>query len=267
MTVALLCLCLAASPGAADSGAVTLLADDEAYRKARGDEAVFEGALERNPGGKLGAGGRFNVYRLAMEEGGKPIARDLYVPGKGAALALHVGKRVRVVGKLVETEDDGKKYLEIWPARLEIASGALPAEPGPDGVFARCGWQPPDAQRLGKSDHVFRDGEALAKAMRLTGTSPAEGATRQLAKQLRVPAVDWTKHMAVSVCAGLSNGGMQLKVTRAAVVDRTLVVTYRLETLYPSFGGFGYPAETVLLARFDGPVKLELEKGKEADRR
>jgi hypothetical protein len=267
MTVALWCLCLAASPGAADSGAVTLLADDPAYQKARGGEAVFEGVLERNPGGKLGAGGRFNIYRLALEESGKPMARDLYLPGNGAALALHVGKRVRVVGKLIETEDDGKKYLEIWPARLEIASGALPSAPGPDGVFARCGWQPPDAQRLGKREYVFRDGEALARAMRLTGTSAAEGATSQLAKQLHVPAVDWSKHMAVSVCAGLSSGGMQLKVTRAAVVDGTLVVSYRLEAPDPSPGGFGYPAETVLLARFDGPVKVEVDKGKEADRK
>jgi hypothetical protein len=263
MTVALWCLCLAAAPAAdARDGAVTLLADDAAYQKAKGKEVVFEGVLERNPGNKLGPAGRFNVYRLAMEESGKPATRDLYLPGKAALLALHVGKRVRLVGKLVETEDDGKKYVEIWPARFEIASGTLPDAAGDDGVFARSDWQPPDAQRLGRRDYVFRDGEALAKAMRLTGASPAEGATSQLARLLRVPALDWSKHMAVSVCAGLTDGGRRLTVTKAAVVDGALIVRYRLETPDPSPGGFGYPAQTVLLPRFDGPVKVEVDTGK-----
>jgi hypothetical protein len=261
MNVALLCCCLSATP-AAEVKPLVLLAEEAVYQKAKEKEISFDGILERNAGGKLGPAGRFNVYRLATEESGKATTHDLYVPGKAALLALYVGKRVRILGKLVETEDDGKKYVELWPARLEISGGALPEAPGKDGVFARSGWQPPEAQRVGSRHYVFRDGEALAKGMKLTGASPAEGATAELARGMRITAVDWKKHMAVSVCAGLTSGGATLRVTRAAVEDGTLFVRYLLETPKSPTDGFGYPAETVLLPRFDGPVKVEIDKAK-----
>ena len=260
MTASLLCLCLLP---AAKPEVVTLLADDDTYRKAKEREVYFEGVLERNKGtGQIGAD-RFNLYRLVLDDSAK-TARELYVPGKGAQLATHVGKRVRITGKLIETDIDGKKYVEIWPARLEVGSGTLPAAPGADGVFARCIWQPGDAMRVGAQSFVFGDGAKLAKAMRLTGESPADSATSQMAKMLHVPALDWKKHMVVSICAGLkSPGGMRLTVTRVAVEEDTLVIRYKLEPPMPSPGGFGYPAETVLVKRFDGPVRIELEKSKE----
>jgi hypothetical protein len=260
MTASLLCLCLlpAASPDV-----VPLLVEDAAYRKAKEPEVFFEGVLQRNNGtGQIGAA-RFNLYSLLIE-GGARTTRELYLPGKGHLLATHVGKRVRLTGKLIETEIDGKKHVEIWPARLEIGSGTLPAAPGADGVFARCIWQPGDAMRLGARSFVFSEGETLAKAMRLTGTSPAESATVQMAKMLHVPAIDWKKHMVVSVCAGLkSPGAMRLAVTKVAVEEDTLVIRYRLEPPMPNPGGFGYPAETVLLERFVGPVRIEMDKSKE----
>jgi hypothetical protein len=241
----------------ARSEAVPLLADDPGYQKARGAETWFEGVLERNAAG-LGATGRFNVYRLALEESGKKTTRDLYTPGKGAALALLVGKRVRVLGKLVETEVDGKTYTEVWPARLQMGDGSLPPTPGADGIYARCDWQPAEAMRAGSRSFAFRDGDALARAMRVTGTGAAPGATGRMAKLLRVTGFDWKKHMLVTVCAGLKTpGGIRLTVTGVKVVDGTLIVTYRLVPPEPSPGGFGYPAETVLVDRFDGPIRAQ----------
>ena len=70
-------------------------------------------------------------------------------------------------------------------------------------------------------------------------------------------AVDWNKYMGVTVAAGLRGADVDhLAVTRVEVKDRTLTVFYRL-SVGPGPGGFGYPAETVLLDRFDGTVHAE----------
>jgi hypothetical protein len=269
MTAPLLCLCLLTSTAPTEDaapvrpGVVTLLAGEEAYQAAKGTEAIHEGVIERNPAtGLLGTPTRFNTYRLTTQDGaGKPLTRDLYVPGKEYLLAPHVGQRVRVVGKVVVTEAGGKTYTELWPARLESLSAALADAPGADGVYARCTWQPAEAQRRGARHYVFRDGRQVARVMGLSGDSADETAVKLLAQNLRVPALDWKKFMAVTVCAGLKGPEAdRLTITGVIVDGDTLTVRYRLSAS-PGAAGIGYPAETVLVERFDGPVRIEEEKG------
>ncbi len=136
----------------------------------------------------------------------------------------------------------------------------------PDGVLARTFWQPPAALHRGGHQYIFRDGKALAEAMRVTGATADETATSQMTKLLGVKAIDWKKQMVVTVAAGLQGADAdRLFITRALVKDDVLTIYYelRVEEADPAAaqakGGFGYPAETVLLNRFEGKISLKDE--------
>src|SRR5262249_36299711 len=90
---------------------VVLLADDAEYKAAKSAEITVEGVLERTPSsGTLGGPSRFNPYRLVVRDGAdKTAPRELYVGVKAPLLAVHVGRRVRVAGKLIEVEVDKTK--------------------------------------------------------------------------------------------------------------------------------------------------------------
>jgi hypothetical protein len=257
-----LTLGVALAPLPEKSGSIELLANDADYRAAKEVEVSIEGLLQRNPGtGKIG--GRFNPYRLSGQDGdGKAFVHDLRVTSKAQLLADHVGQKVRIVGKLRPVEVDGKSIVELWPARLEPLTITLTDTPGADGIYARCFWQPAAALQLGGRQYVFRDGQQLAQALKLSGGTADQTATAQLAQRLRVPEIDWKKHMLVTVSAGLKGGEFErLTITSAKAEDDTLTIRYRLHPAAPGnpATGFGYPAETVLVNRFDGVVKIVQE--------
>ena len=242
--------------------AVIVLADDADYKAAKSTEMIFEGVLERTPSkGTLGGPSRFNPYRLTSSDGaGKPLVRELFVANKAPLLVVHVGLRIRVLGKLVEVESDGAKRLELWPAGLESINEALADVPPADGIYARTSWQPSTALKSGFRFFVFRDGTQLARDMKLTGPTIGDTSTTLMAGRLRLPTIDWSKHMIVTVAAGLRGSEAErLHVTRVAVEDEKMTIYYKLEGGGPA-SGFGYPAETVLLDRFSGLVRVEEEK-------
>ena len=260
----LVCLPSWAADGPAS---VVVLADDADYKTAKATEMIFEGVLERTPSkGTLGGPVRFNPYRLLARAGaGKPVAHELFVANKAPLLAVHVGRRVRIVGKLVEVATDGGRQLELWPARVEAITETLAEVPADDAVYARSNWQPETARKVGFRWFVFRDGTQLAREMKLTGTTAGDTATSLLGRELRVPALDWGKHMIVTVSAGLrGRDAEKLTVTRVAVEDDKMTVYYRLEAGGP---GFGYPAETVLVDRFAGTIRVEEEKAPPAPKK
>jgi hypothetical protein len=269
MTAWVLCCWLSAAASAeGPARAVVLLAEEAEYKASRETEAVFEGVLERNPGtGRIAPPTRFHPFRLVLS-GDKPAVHEVYVPGKAFLLAGHAGQRVRLVGKLVSVEADGKTLRELWPGRLEPLTAPREPPPSPpvakapvEDVHARCDWQPPAARKKGMQTFVFRRGEELAGAMRLSGDSAAETATTVLARTLGRDAIDWDKHMVVTVAAGLRGPEVdRLAVTRLAVKDGTMTIFYRLPARPAGAAGFGYPAETVLVDRFDGPVRVEEDR-------
>lgn len=242
------------------AGAVLLRDNDEAYRKAEAKEQTLDGMLERvETSGRVGPVGRFNLYQLKYDGAdGKPMVRELHVPAKAYLLASHVGKKVRVQGKLVDGTEDGKKYTELWPAWLAPLTAEIADRPAADGVFARCDWQPDEARIRGQRNYVFRDGEQLAKAMRVTGPAAADTATTLLARRLRLPVIDWSKHMVICVCAGLQPNTEGLSIMTVAESSGRLRVSYRL-TPSPG-GGFGYPAQTAVVLRSSSQIEFEKEK-------
>jgi hypothetical protein len=94
-----------------------LFAREGWYKEQKGDEKDFVGTLERVKGPEIGFG-RFNPYRLKMNRD----TREVYVGGKPDVLAPYVGKTVKLTGKAVDMEVEGRMHREIWPARLEVVA-------------------------------------------------------------------------------------------------------------------------------------------------
>ena len=108
-----------------------LFADEEWYKKQKGEEHVFGGTLEGLPvDSGMNMMMRASFYKLG--------ARNLYTgAGKVAALDALVGKKVEIRGKAVEMDLEGQKLRELWPATVREA-GADAAVPGaPDEAAAR----------------------------------------------------------------------------------------------------------------------------------
>lgn len=241
-----------------------LLGEEKWYRDAPEPERAFEGVLERNAApARLGAG-RYNAYRLAWIDGaGRPSGREIHLPGKAYLLADHVGRKVRLIGKAVDSPFDGAVYQELWPVRLEfLDTPEATAKPltAVEGVYARCGWQPEAGLHPRPQLRVFRAPSGLIGPLRLSGNGAESAATELMARRLQVPTIDWNRYMLLTVSAGLAGRTAErLDVTRVVVRDQMLTVYYKLE---PSAGGaigLNFPAETVLVDRFDGELRLEAE--------
>ncbi len=241
-------LLLAAPVPETNPDVLVLFAGDEAYRAVTAIEARYEGPLEFVP--RPGGPGQF---RLRIAEGdGEVRPCFLHLPRAIADLGPFAGQRVRILGKMTEQG--------LWPARIErlTVAGAV----GRDGILARSLWQPPSARRLMRPVQTFvmRSGTQAAPLIPLGRTTAEEAATRWLERELRVPAIDWNRQMVVCVAIGLRTDVERLTITRTTPREGSLTVFYRLEKLPKGqSGGFGYPAETVLVPRFDGSIRFEEE--------
>jgi hypothetical protein len=238
---------------------LVLLANQEWYKTAAGEEKAFEGTLELNiGGGGIGKPKRFNTYRLTWTDPeGARHTRELYAPGQAQFLALQLGKRVRIVGKAVETKVEDRTYAEIWPARLEPAGKYSPDLER--GILARCAWQPNAAKRQGFSLWKITNGLELARHMGIFGRDVEQPSVERLTKEMKVAALDWNKRMVVTLSAGLHAKGETLRITRVRLQDKVLTVFYHLEVPSDAVPGLGYPAETVLIDRFNGEIRVEEE--------
>jgi hypothetical protein len=126
MNAVLLLTLLAASP-AADPPAKDeppakkeLFAAEDWYKGEKGKEEEFVGTLSKEKAGGVGFD-RFNPFRLTMTDAkGNKTVREVYGGGKDDLLNPYVGKKVKLVGKAVDMEVEGKSHREIWPARLEL---------------------------------------------------------------------------------------------------------------------------------------------------
>src|SRR5262245_36623897 len=96
-----------------------LFAKEDFYLNTKAREEDFVGVLEKEKGGGGVGFNRFNPFRLVMTVGGKKTVREVYVGGKPDLLDPYVGKTLKITGKAVDMEVEGKEHHEIWPARLE----------------------------------------------------------------------------------------------------------------------------------------------------
>ena len=106
-----------------------LFAKEGWYKDQKGKEQDFVGVLRYLKPGGIGFG-RFNPYRLEMEAKGRKDVREVYVGAKPELLKPYVGRKVKITGKPVEMEVEGRMHREVWPARIELVKpkGGEPEE-------------------------------------------------------------------------------------------------------------------------------------------
>jgi hypothetical protein len=263
-----------------------LFAREEFYRNQEGKEETFIGTLRKSDRGKGVVGfGRFNPFRLEMNVNGKADVREVYSGGKSELLDPYVGKRVKLTGKAVNMEVEGRNHREIWPARLEVLPDNKKADPSespareapvkegtqlplvagaaaePAGkavkVLAETA-APPVAPKDGKP-LVIRNAKELMQAQ--GGKGDEEAATAALAKALKVDGIDWNKQMVLVLSGGQRRtGGYSVQVKGIEVKGDTLTV--RWEVKGPPPGSFvtqalTHPSKTLLVERFDGTIRFD----------
>jgi len=252
-----------------------LFAGEDWYKKQEGKETEFVGVLKKiDRGGRIGFG-RMNPYRLEM----KGDSREVYVGGKRDILNAYVGKTIKLTGKAVDIGVEGKKYREIWPARVEIVpekkqgrlSQGLPslivAESKPDAskelkILARAPWRASARPNSAAQQLVIRSGAELAAASGQPRTEQGiKQATEMLARLLKVKEIDWNKQMIVVTTAGAKpTGGYSVEVTGLTIKDGTLTVKWKLNSPGPNdfvTQAFTHPGQAVLVEKFDGKVTFD----------
>ncbi len=241
-----------------------LFANENWYKNQKGKEETFEGTLEFKEQKGVGFG-RYNPYRLVM----KNDAREVYVGSQGKLLQPYIGKRIRLIGKAVDMEVEGRNHREIWAARLEVITEEKPKEApeaaalAADGkevkILARAFWP---HGRMGKVAQlwVIRSGDELVVATGVRANDKDGTVKKQaldaMAKALKVDTIDFDKHMLVAVGAGAKpTGGYRVEITKANIDDvgKAMTVHWKLHSPKPGdlvTQAFTYPAEVILVQRF-----------------
>jgi hypothetical protein len=249
-----------------------LFAAEKWYQDAPGPERTFAGRVEANAGlGKIGLPARFHSFILHWVDDGKVVQTPVHMAGQDHLLAPFVGQSVRIVGKLVESEQDGKKLAELWPAKIE--SMGVGAALGEWKVLARAdqGTFPVIRLQTRPSSAVIRDAATLGREVSNTlgnRMDPAQ-VTNFLALSLRRKRIDWAKEMVLCVAGGQQQvPGTRVEISRIVVDDTGMNVYWRLiqpKAVAPANPGMrfqvgvSYPSDTVLVDRFDGEVRFHQE--------
>jgi hypothetical protein len=238
--------------GAQGSGTtVEIFAKEGFYKETKGPEIDFVGVLKKTPqkAGVIGFG-RVNPYRLEME-GNK--VREVYAGSQGKLFDPYVGKKVKLIGKAVDMEVEGRQHREIWTASLVVLAGDKKGadKTGDLKIHAKT------PARIATGPVVIKSAEQLAK---LTNTA-ADKASANAAKMFKVDTIDWTKQMIIVISGGTQRtGGYSVEAKSLNVKDGKLIVNWKLNT--PAPGAFvtqalTNPALSILVDRFEGDVVFE----------
>jgi hypothetical protein len=157
----------------------------------------------------------------------------------------------------------------ILLASLALGTASAEQTPGRGGedrdlkMLARGVWP---VRHEKPAQLILRNGEELAMAHGVDRKNARQkrfqlAAMEDVALLLKVRGIDWDKQMIVVVAAGAQpTGGYSVEVLSQAVKDGTLTVNWRLNK--PADGAavtqaVTYPAQMVLIERFEGPVKFD----------
>jgi hypothetical protein len=267
----LFCLVLLLGP-MDDGNAVVLATGQKWYEEEKTPTQELEGILVYTPAtGRVGIPTDYHSFRLIRQEKatGKIVSLSIHVPGQEPIMALNVGQRVKLEGKLVEHGEGDAKTQELWVGRL-TPLGAAPANAFTEmKPLARTNqFMPGELTRVRNdlSTLTLRSGDDVARVLGLKGPGADREATSMLANMLGVKTIDWRKEMAISLGMLYTRAGVmqttKLEVTRLEVNDRGVIVYWKLEQQ----GGRNGPVtltETILVPRIEGEVTFKREETKD----
>jgi hypothetical protein len=233
------------------------------YRNQKAKEETFVGVLEKLPlpPGAVGFG-RINPFQLVLEDG--KAKKEIYLGARGALLAPYAGKKVKLTGKAVEMEVEGKQHHEVWPARLEVVRADDKPDKKPEAgsgegeeagkLLAQGPWTGPRPRQM----VVFHSAKDVMKTFSPSGGGAPPGSgenaetelAKGLGKMLKFDKLDFKKHMLVLVSLPPGAKGRGVKVTDATVKDKKLVVQWK-ETETAT------PAVLAVFPQFEGEVTFD----------
>lgn len=233
---------------------IELFAAEDWYKSQAGEEKTFDGVLryKPRPAGVVGFN-RFHAFRLELKAGGQAV-REVYAAGKEELLKPYADRRVRLTGKAVDMEVEGKFHAEIWPARLELLPDAPPGQPVK--LLGKAAWLASTEPGTPGRWAAIRSREEFAAAIK--PETEVNAALARVAKMLKVDGIDWSKHMLVVVAAGAKpTGGYKVDIVQVTRADGVLTVHWKLHAPKPGdivTMAFTHPAQVVLIEQVPDQV-------------
>lgn len=228
----------------------------------------LEGILDYQAGsGRIGLQPGYSPFRVVRKdtESGKVQQFAVHAPGFESVLALNVGQRVMVEGKIIVKGEGEKKVEELWIGTMKPLGAA------PLNVFtelkpiARSNKFRPSAVRP-KDDAacaLMRDGKEAARIIGFPPTEPDgdRKATQYLAQEVfAIKNIDWKSQMVIyvgNVYQGVRVRNIKIEITRIEVHEKGATVFWKTEAGDPRRPD--YSSDTVLVPRVDGEVTFKQE--------
>jgi hypothetical protein len=270
MLMLFLCLTLHFTP----EETLTLGAGQPWYEQDKTMPQQVEGILDyQSAGGRVGVPAGYRPFRVARQDAatGKVLTYAVHAPGHETTLALNVGQRVRVEGKIIAKGEGDARVEELWIGKLTTLG------PAPANAFTEV--KPlirtnrfPFQISGGRGDEktlVIRTAAELARHYGFQGIDGERAATTDLARSLGVKTIDWKNQMII--CVGITFNGRtpntkKVEITKLNVSDRGVTVLWKEEVLPLAQGrglGGAYFSDTVLVPRIEGDVTFKKEETKD----
>jgi len=232
----------------------------------------LEGILDYFAGsGRIGIPAGYAPFRVVFKDAttGKVVQYVVHAPGFETMLAVNVGQRVKVDGKVISKGEGDAKRQELWIGTMQMLGAA------PLNVFtelkpiARTNRMQPTTQQVGTDVGrlVIRSAKEAAKA--ISGTNNADPelekqATDVLARTFAIKSIDWKTQMVVYVGNVYQRNARlsKIEITRIDVHEKGATVFWKSEEGLRQVAP--YVSDAVLIPKVEGEITFKQEETKKA---
>lgn len=235
----------------------------------------LEAILDYQAGtGRIGIPVQYSPFRLVRKDAdsGKIEHYVVHAPGFETLLAMNVGQRVQIEGKVVSKGEGTALREELWIGTMK------PLGPAPVNVFtelkpiARSNrFMPTTSQSTSDATKlVLRSAKDAAKAIGYDTRELGEiekVATLEMSRLLGVKTIDWKTQMIIYVGNAYQGNRVKLskiEISRLEVHEKGVTVFWKAEEGTPRLGASNYSTDTVLVPRVDGEITFKMEETKKA---
>lgn len=232
----------------------------------------LEGILDYFAGsGRIGIPAGYAPFRVVFKDAttGKVVQYVVHAPGFETLLALNVGQRVKVDGKVVTKGEGETKKQELWIGTMQ-ALGAAPLNVFTElKPLAHSNRFQPQTMEVGKDAGklILRSGKDAAKAMGLDTREPESErrATEKLAEFFSVKSIDWKTQMVVYVGNVYQRNARltKMEITKLDVHEKGVTVFWKSEEGLRQVTPF--VGDAVLIPKVDGEITFKQDDSKKAN--
>lgn len=232
---------------------------------------TIEGILDYQAGsGRIGVPAGYVPFRVVRRDAdtGKVQQFTVHAPGTESLLALHVGQRVKVEGKVVTKGEGAAQQEELWIGTMTTLG------PAPLNVFTELKWiarsndiQPNSYQGGSNiSTLVIRSAKDAAKVMGLgSGPDAEKETTLYFAARFGVKAIDWKTQMIIYIGpvnqTRMSN--KKREITKVEVNEKGITVFWKGDEMQQI--GQRPSTDAILVPKVEGEATFKQVEGKKAE--